>query len=170
MSEIKQKIFPWEGRILVCANLSYNVTPFELRDFFRKYGQILRVDVERNKRGEANGLAFIEFNSPADCSSAEEKCNGTQFCGRTLKCKVSTKPPPELLRYYIREIDHRPINDRIRQKIIDGTIDQPSGHRPMKIRSSHKNRGPNNFNSKSEKNTNDYSSDYYYYYSDSDKE
>lgn len=126
-------IFEWEGRILVAANLPYNVTPVGLRDFFAPKGKILRVDIERNKQGESNGLGFVEFYSAADCAAAAE-LHGTQFEGRTLKCKVSTRPPPELLRFYIRDPKNRPINDRVRQNIIEEAKNGPIDHQPRNNR------------------------------------
>ena len=110
--------FPWEGRILVVSNLSYDVRPSDLRDHFAKLGKIYRVDIERNKQGESNGLGFIEFASPSDCKTAAEQ-DGIEFQGRRLKCKVSVRPPPELVRFYIRDINKRQVSERIRQRIID---------------------------------------------------
>ena len=110
--------FPWEGRILSIRNLGYEVKPSDVRDFFAPRGKILRVDLERRKSGGANGLGFVEFASPADCASAAE-LHGTQFCGRTMKCEVSKLPPSELIRFYIRSPENRPISDRIRRNIIE---------------------------------------------------
>jgi RNA recognition motif-containing protein len=109
--------FPWEGRILAVTNLSYDVSPSALRDFFAPKGKLLRVDIERGKDGQANGLAFVEFATVNDCQAAAE-LHGSQFQGRTMKCKQSTRPPPELVRFYIRHPDNRPINDHVRAKII----------------------------------------------------
>jgi RNA recognition motif-containing protein len=109
--------FPWEGRVLAVTNLSYDVRPSDLRDFFAPKGKLLRVDIERGKDGQANGLAFVEFATVADCQSGSE-LHGTQFQGRMMKCKPSTRPPPELVRFYIRLPDNRPINDHIRARII----------------------------------------------------
>lgn len=110
--------FSWEGRILSVKNLAYHVKPTDLRDYFASSGKILRVDIERAKDGNSNGLAFIEFASAADCNSAA-RLHGTQFEGRTMKCDVATKPPPELIRFYIRPVNDRPISDRVRKRIID---------------------------------------------------
>ena len=113
-----ESIFPWEGRILIAMNLHFEVTPTKLRDFLISKGKILRVDVERDRQGGANGIAFIEFNSAADAESALQ-LNGQQFGGRKFMCKISDHPPPELVRYYIRDPMNRPISDKIRQRIID---------------------------------------------------
>lgn len=110
--------FPWEGRILSIRNLGYEVKPSDVRDFFAPRGKILRVDLERKKTGGTNGLGFVEFASAADCESATE-LQGTQFFGRTMKCEVATMPPSELVRFYIRAPENRPISDRIRRKIIE---------------------------------------------------
>ena len=167
--------FPWEGRILVVANLQYDVRPTDLRDFFLPRGKIYRVDIERNKKGESNGLAFIEFASQADCEAAAE-LNGTENQGRRLKCKVSTKPPAELLRYYIRDINKRQVNDRVRQRIIEETINgkpdpTPIVKRERKSRVYKKERRNNDAKEYSHysSDNSDYSdySDSYYGYSDS---
>ena len=68
-----QDIFPYEGRILFVSNLNYDCRPQDLRDYFQPRGKLLRVDIERDRyTGEPNGLAFLEFASPADCESATE--------------------------------------------------------------------------------------------------
>lgn len=177
------EIFEWEGRILVAANLPYNVTPVGLRDFFAPKGKILRVDIERNKQGESNGLGFVEFYSAADCAAAAE-LHGTQFEGRTLKCKVSTRPPPELLRFYIRDPKNRPLNDRVRQNIIEEAKNGPIEHQPRNNRKTTKPRKfirrinkdqPNQNQANQENEKSDYYSSYYsesdyteYTYSESD--
>ncbi|OHT11258.1 hypothetical protein TRFO_19352 [Tritrichomonas foetus] len=177
--ETGEEIFPWEGRILVAANLPYDVTPAQLRDYFAPRGKILRVDIERNKQGDSNGLGFVEFLAPADCAAAAE-LHGTQFEGRTLKCKVSTRPPPELLRFYIRPPDNRPLNDRVRKNIIDEwrnggpTERKPRSERvvkkPRHFPRYKRNQNNKNENSETPKGGNDQYSDYsdsYGYYSDS---
>lgn len=113
-----QPIFSWDGRIIVVTNLPYEVRPSDLRDFFAPKGKLLRVDIERSKEGGSNGLGYIEFLSPSDAESALS-LDHTQFNGRTIKCKLSTKPPAELIRFYIRDPDNRPINDNARQRIIE---------------------------------------------------
>jgi RNA recognition motif-containing protein len=128
-----EETFPWEGRILTVKNLSYTVCPTDLRDFFLPVGKLLRVDIERGKDGGSNGLAYVEFASAADCKNATA-LQGSQFQGRTMKCEISTRPPPELTRFYIRSVSNRPINDRIRQRIIDearGIVHEP---KPMQRR------------------------------------
>ena len=133
--ESDDEIFSWEGRILVTMNLPYDATPQELRDFFAPRGKILRVDIERTKHGESNGLGYVEFLSANDCQAASE-LNGTQFNGRTMKCKISTRPPPELLRFYIRDPNNRPLNDRIRQNIIEearnGKVEKDKSERKIR--------------------------------------
>jgi RNA recognition motif-containing protein len=127
----EEQTLPWEGRVLAVTNLAYDVRPTDLRDFFAPKGKILRVDIERGKDGTTNGLAFVEFAEKSDCESALD-LQGAQFHGRTMKCKISTRPPPELLRFYIRPVNQRPISDRIRQRIIEdarnGTRTPEVGH------------------------------------------
>lgn len=125
--------FPWEGRILSVKNLAFHVKPTDLRDFFAPRGKILRVDIERSKDGNSNGLGFVEFASKADCSAAAEM-HGTQFEGRTMKCTVATKPPPELIRFYIRTVNDRPISDRVRRRIIDEAKGISHEHRRRRYR------------------------------------
>jgi RNA recognition motif-containing protein len=125
-----QALFPWEGRVLTVKNLSYDVRPTDLRDLFATKGKLLRVDIERDKSGAANGLAYVEFASTADCESAAE-LHGSQFCGRSLRCQIATHPPPELLRFYIRPPENRPINDRVKERILaELRGDLPEPERP----------------------------------------
>lgn len=170
------EIFDWQGRILIAANLAYNVTPVGLRDFFAPKGKILRVDIERNKQGESNGLGFVEFYSAADAAAAVE-LHGTQFEGRTLKCKLATNPPAELTRFYIRDPKNRPLNDRVRQNIIEEAKNGPITRQPRNNRKTTKPRKflrrinkdqPNPGQSKSKDDDKQDYSYYSSYYSESD--
>ena len=114
-SEVK---FPWEGRIVMAQNLPYDISPTELRDFLISKGKILRVDIERDKAGQANGIGYIEFNSKADAESSLS-LNGQQLGGRKFKCYISNNPPPELIRFYIRNPMERPVGERIKQRILE---------------------------------------------------
>ncbi|KAH0786322.1 serine/arginine-rich SC35-like splicing factor SCL33 [Histomonas meleagridis] len=154
--------FPWEGRILVVSNLSYDVRPSDLRDHFAKLGKIYRVDIERNKHGESNGLGFIEFASPSDCNTAAEQ-DGLEFQGRKLKCKVALKPPAELVRFYIRDINKRQVSERIRQRIIDESQNgQPEPTPiPKRIRKTLPYKRRYDKPPSSKHHSKDYSSDYY---------
>lgn len=119
MTEQEEDIpFPWEGRILSVTNLPYNYRPMDLRDFFARRGKILRVDVERSSAGKTNGLGFIEFATESDCTSAAA-LTGSNINGRTMKCRVATNPPPELVRFYVRQLNDRPVSDRVRARILD---------------------------------------------------
>jgi RNA recognition motif-containing protein len=113
--------FPWEGRILSVTNLNFDVRPGDFRDLFMKRGKVYRVDIQRNKKGTSSGLAFIEFATTSDCDFAAE-LNGIKFKGRTLKCKISHFPSPELICYYIRSIEKSPLTLHTRSKIIENAI------------------------------------------------
>lgn len=132
--------FPYEGRILLITNLPYDVSPTQVRDFLLCKGHLLRVDLEKDHAGQMSGMGFVEFNNASDCQSALD-LNGAQFGGRTFKCKIAERPPPELTRFYIRQPEDRPVAEKVRQKIINqwkyGISDTPQQPRPH-IRREHK--------------------------------
>lgn len=160
--------FPYEGRILLVMNLPYDVSPTQVRDFLISKGQILRVDLEKDHAGQMNGMGFIEFNNPDDCKAALE-LNGTQFGGRTFKCKFADHPPPELTRFYIRQPVDRPVPDKVRQTIINEWKYGPSENKktgPPKRALKHKSLRKRNTYKKPE-DQNDRNSSGYSDYSDS---
>ena len=114
----------YAGRILFVSNLNFDCRPCDLRDLFQPKGKLWRVDIERDRNGEPNGLAFLEFASPADCEIATD-LNGTQFMGRNIKCRIADNPPPELTRFYIRPLENRPISDKVKQRIIQEAYNGP---------------------------------------------
>jgi len=133
MSKEAPETIPWEGRILVVTNLSYDVRPTALKDFLTQKGKVYRVDIERTKKGGSNGLAFVEFATSTDAQAAVT-LHGTQFEGRTMKCQVSTNPPPELVRFYIRPPENRPVSKHTRRRIIEEAMrpaEEPNAKRRL---------------------------------------
>lgn len=159
-----EEIFGYEGRIVICANLHYDCRPSDLRDLFLPCGKLLRVDIERTKKGDSNGLGFLEFEQPNEARSAVDEFHGKEFMNRTLKCKICENPPPELTRFYIRPLNKRIVSDRVRQRIIEEAktgIPYKSGPIPNRDDMRHRRRLQRRFNEQKRAESKSYSSSSY---------
>ncbi len=68
------------------GNLPYGVTDDELRDAFGSYGEVVSINVIKDKfSGESRGFGFVEMSSDEEAQSAIDGLNGSEFGGRNLK-------------------------------------------------------------------------------------
>ena len=78
---------PGASRCLFVGNVHKGTHPEEVDDVFRKYGQILSVDIKDNASGSTATYAFVQmFNLNSACY-AKKVLNG-RFIGRN-RCKVA---------------------------------------------------------------------------------
>ena len=78
---------PGASRCLFVGNVHKGTHPEEMDDVFRKYGQILSVDIKDNTSGSSATYAFVQmFNLNSACY-AKKVLNG-KFIGRN-RCKVA---------------------------------------------------------------------------------
>lgn len=114
--------FPFEGRILIITNLSYETAPKEIYDHFQRFGRILRVDVGKHFTGGSDGKGYIEFESKEDCEAATS-LHATIFGNRTIKCRVCTQPPPELKKEYNKRFDStRKIPFGVKKRVVEELV------------------------------------------------
>ena len=68
------------------GNLPYGVTDDELRDAFGSYGEVVSINVIKDKfSGESRGFGFVEMSNDEEAQSAIDGLNGSEFGGRNLK-------------------------------------------------------------------------------------
>lgn len=68
------------------GNLSYDATDEDLKEVFKDYGSVKRVQVPSDREtGRPRGFAFVEMESDEEESAAIEALDGAEWMGRTLK-------------------------------------------------------------------------------------
>ena len=71
---------------LFVGNLSFEVTPVDLRAAFAAYGQITSADIVTDgSNGGSRGFGFIEMPWQAHAVAAIQGLDGTMLKGRTIK-------------------------------------------------------------------------------------
>jgi len=76
---------------LYVGNLSFSVTPDELKELFSQYGEVIEVKIIEGK-----GFGFIEMEAQADAEKARKELDGTAVKGRKLA--VNPARPPKTRR------------------------------------------------------------------------
>lgn len=68
------------------GNLAYEVTEDDLREVFKDYGTVKRVNVPMDREtGRMRGFAFVEMDEETDEEKAIETLDGAEWMGRTMK-------------------------------------------------------------------------------------
>jgi len=80
------------GRLYV-GNLSYNVTPRDIRQIFQEYGVVTEVSLPL-KNGNLAGFGFVQYENPDDAAYAQRTLNGFRMDGRNLRVEHSTAENP----------------------------------------------------------------------------
>jgi RNA recognition motif-containing protein len=76
------------------GNLSYEVTEEDLREVFKEYGTVNRVQLPTDREtGRMRGFAFVEMGTDAEEAAAIDALDGAEWMGRNLK--VSKAKPRE---------------------------------------------------------------------------
>lgn len=82
------------GKKLYVGNLDYSVTEKQLEEYFTPYGEIISVNVIKDRyTGEPRGYAFVEFSNAGDAENAKTALNGKEINGRILKVDESREKP-----------------------------------------------------------------------------
>jgi len=77
------------------GNLSYEVTDADLKEVFKEYGNVTRVQLPTDREtGRVRGFAFVEMGTEAEESAAIEALDGAEWMGRNLKVNKA-KPREE---------------------------------------------------------------------------
>jgi len=70
---------------LFVGNLSFEVTPADLRVAFAAYGPVNSADIVMDRStGRSRGFGFIEMPSQAHAAAAIQGLNGTDLKGRSI--------------------------------------------------------------------------------------
>jgi RNA recognition motif-containing protein len=72
---------------LYVGNLSYNVTPEDLKELFSAHGEVLEVKIIEGK-----GFGFIEMETQAEAEAVRKELDGTPLKGRNLKINLARPP------------------------------------------------------------------------------
>jgi RNA recognition motif-containing protein len=68
------------------GNLSYNVSPEDLRQAFEAYGEVSSVNIIKDKyTAQSRGFGFVEMPNRAEAQTAIEKLNGKDLSGQQMK-------------------------------------------------------------------------------------
>jgi RNA recognition motif-containing protein len=79
---------------LYVGNLSFETTEAALREAFSQFGNVTDVYVANDREtGRPRGFAFVTFATAEEAQAAEQKMNGTDLDGRSLK--VNEAKPKE---------------------------------------------------------------------------
>ncbi len=71
---------------LYIGNLHYNVNEEELKEIFKKFGEIMSVRIiTDNQTGRSKGFGFIEMIKEEEARVAIENLDGTEIRGRRVK-------------------------------------------------------------------------------------
>jgi RNA recognition motif-containing protein len=67
------------------GNLSRSATPEALRQEFEKFGQVVSVDIVKDKfSGESRGFGFVEMPSKTEAQAAISGLSGREVDGKSL--------------------------------------------------------------------------------------
>ena len=68
------------------GNLSYDVTPEDLKEVFAEYGDVKRATVPKDQEtGKSRGFGFVEMNNEEDEEKAIEALDGAEWMGREIR-------------------------------------------------------------------------------------
>lgn len=77
------------------GNLSYQVTDEDLKEVFKEYGEVKRVQVPTDREtGKMRGFAFVEMSTEDEETAAIDALDGAEWMGRSLKVNKA-KPREE---------------------------------------------------------------------------
>jgi RNA recognition motif-containing protein len=73
----------------------YSVTDADLRETFKRYGEVSQVNLLADKfTGESKGFGFVEMDNSSQADAAIKGLNGTDMKGRNIKINHA-KPTAE---------------------------------------------------------------------------
>jgi RNA recognition motif-containing protein len=76
---------------LYVGNLSYSVTPEDLKELFSEHGEVLEVKIIEGK-----GFGFIEMETQAEAEAVRKALDGSPLKGRNLR--INPAQPPKTRR------------------------------------------------------------------------
>mmetsp|Transcript_103673 Transcript_103673/g.278650 ORF Transcript_103673/g.278650 Transcript_103673/m.278650 type:complete len:196 (-) Transcript_103673:144-731(-) len=79
-----------KGRVLYVGNLPFRTSWQDLKDVFKEYGQVIRVDIAEDWDGRSKGYATVLYETEAEAQSAIENLHETDFQGRNMMVRLDT--------------------------------------------------------------------------------
>lgn len=71
-------------------NLSYRITPEELKPIFERYGEVGDIYIPRDRfTKESRGFAFVRFLDRRDAEDAMDKMDGYVLDGREMRVQTA---------------------------------------------------------------------------------
>jgi RNA recognition motif-containing protein len=75
------------GRQLFVGNLPFTSQWQELKDLFRRIGNVVRADIVTDSQGQSRGYGQVVMGTVEDAKAAIENLNGTEFQGRSIEVR-----------------------------------------------------------------------------------
>lgn len=75
-----------ENRIFI-SNLRYTVKWQDLKDHFKKVGDVAFAEIMEDECGKSRGCGVVEFRNSQDAEKAIKEIDGTEWFGRTIHCR-----------------------------------------------------------------------------------
>ena len=89
-SSDKKPVVGEEDKVeLFVGNLPFNVDDDMLGEFFSTYGTVVNIKILKDMEGKPRGIAFVKFESHAECAKALESSNGAMVGGRPIRANYS---------------------------------------------------------------------------------
>lgn len=81
----KEKLKEKRARLVV-RNLPFSTTEENLREYYERFGEVMKIDLLKRPNGKLVGCAFVQFKLVQNAAKARHHTNGKEFIGRTLEC------------------------------------------------------------------------------------
>mmetsp|Transcript_50289 Transcript_50289/g.116747 ORF Transcript_50289/g.116747 Transcript_50289/m.116747 type:complete len:230 (-) Transcript_50289:44-733(-) len=77
-----------KGRLVYVGNLPFRAAWQDVKDVFKEYGEVIRVDIAQDVEGRSKGYATVLFEKEEDAQSAIAGLNESDFQGRALMVRL----------------------------------------------------------------------------------
>jgi len=77
-----------KGRLVYAGNLPFRAAWQDVKDVFKAYGEVIRVDVAQDQDGRSKGYATILFEKEDDAQAAIEALSDSDFQGRKMLVRM----------------------------------------------------------------------------------
>lgn len=76
------------GRVVYVGNLPFRAAWQDLKDIFKEYGEVIRVDIAQDFDGRSKGFATVLFKREEEAAEAIDALNETEFEGRNMMVRL----------------------------------------------------------------------------------
>mmetsp|Transcript_32638 Transcript_32638/g.76496 ORF Transcript_32638/g.76496 Transcript_32638/m.76496 type:complete len:249 (-) Transcript_32638:46-792(-) len=77
-----------KGRLVYAGNLPFRAAWQDVKDVFKAYGEVIRVDVAEDQDGRSKGYATILFEKEEEAQAAIDALNDSDFQGRKMLVRM----------------------------------------------------------------------------------